>query len=620
MTTFNSTQSGNWDDGGTWGLNSPGVAGVDYPGIVGDVVNIGSGHAVAYDAGDSAVVWGNITIAGSLDFPDDADSTLILGSAATLTVNATGSLIVGTLANPIGSAYKAQILFTYPGSSRTFVDTLDGATLSFYGSSSYYGGTYKTTLKANWITGQSFVVDGDVSGWPVNSIITLHKGILYSNYTTDHPEFTVASAVYNSGDNETTVTINETAPGVTFNADCSGWNTLVFNLARNVFIGIDNELTGRVYIRPLQQSGNDLIHFNNVQFQSVYGDARSYSAATQVNNAKYEYCSFKNCYYALDNIGDGEATECILSGTGSAMRNSNRIKTNNVYLVSSYYGFDKHACHPTDCTLHCIGCRYGAGDPSTGGHYICVGVQRCTQYQFKGELIAHNCDVLFYSGEIFAKVWAKDCEFLAVNNAYGIAVGKLDAVGLLYDGYGSLRFTGEVVGTVAADGLSYSGGSFVMENTILNGTLKPYTVFVGGGTVESVFSGDTGYQAIPSANDYGLYIQTNTDLEPAYPFLFSVAANSMFCTVGDSSISFNIYPTGNSPAMTNVDFVLDVVYFDSTGGTATRVVDGNATYPNDEWSTIEIPIAPGKDSFLYWNIHITSVNTTVLLDPIPVIA
>ena len=93
-------------------------------------------------------------------------------------LTATGSFIMGTAANPIGSSYNAKLIFVYPGATKDGFTTVDGATVSFYGSSSYYGGTYKATLKANWTTGQSFTVDGDMSGWPVDSEVCLHKGAL----------------------------------------------------------------------------------------------------------------------------------------------------------------------------------------------------------------------------------------------------------------------------------------------------------------------------------------------------------------------------------------------------------------------------------------------------------
>ena len=49
---FNSTQEGDWSDGGTWGNNSPGQSGNDYPGFNDDVV-ISSGTTVFHTTGES---------------------------------------------------------------------------------------------------------------------------------------------------------------------------------------------------------------------------------------------------------------------------------------------------------------------------------------------------------------------------------------------------------------------------------------------------------------------------------------------------------------------------------------------------------------------------------------
>lgn len=49
---FISTQDGDWNDGGTWGNNSPGQSGNDYPGFNDDVV-ISSGTTVFHTTGES---------------------------------------------------------------------------------------------------------------------------------------------------------------------------------------------------------------------------------------------------------------------------------------------------------------------------------------------------------------------------------------------------------------------------------------------------------------------------------------------------------------------------------------------------------------------------------------
>ncbi|WP_420318981.1 T9SS type A sorting domain-containing protein [Ekhidna sp.] len=85
-TTFTSSTSGNWNDGGTWGNASPGVEGTDWPSATDDVV-IASGHTVSLTAprtinnlqiastGILATGSSKITINGNFDIDGSITST-----------------------------------------------------------------------------------------------------------------------------------------------------------------------------------------------------------------------------------------------------------------------------------------------------------------------------------------------------------------------------------------------------------------------------------------------------------------------------------------------------------------------------------------------------------------
>lgn len=67
---FTSIQDGNWNDGATWGNNSPGVEGVDFPG-----------------ATDNATISSNVTIVGV-----QSANSILIGAGFTLQINSGGSL------------------------------------------------------------------------------------------------------------------------------------------------------------------------------------------------------------------------------------------------------------------------------------------------------------------------------------------------------------------------------------------------------------------------------------------------------------------------------------------------------------------------------------------------
>lgn len=622
MATFTSTQTGDWDDGASWGLNSPGVEGVDYPGLTGDVVIIAATHVITYNKGQHTLSFGNITINGTLTFPIAADSDLILGSAALMTIGATGSLIIGTSSNPIGAAYKAKLLFDYPGSSRVFFASVDGATLSFYGDPDYYGDLYKTTLKADWTSGQSFTVDGDASGWPVNSLITLCKGSTYSSYSTDSPRYTVASATYNGGSDDTTITINETAPGVTFYADVSGFANLVFSLSRNIFIGVEDFATPRIYLRPQQGSSNTNINYNNVQFQSVSGDGRSWNVATEVWNAIHDRCSFLNMTDCMDNYRNGEVNECVSHYANTIMDSSSNVKVTDFYNLASQYGMNCYATHIQDTNLVMFGAYYALNESLTNCRVTFVSCNRGTDWDFNGHVTAYKTSSVFYGGNINSGIYAKDCGTVFNSGCTGSAYGKIEGcTSFTSSGY-YLRFTGEADELVVTSNLSYSQSCVVADNLLLDGTMRPYTMRSWAGDVDSVFSGDTGYQALPSTNDWGLLCTPYWAEEYAgSPFMLTTITNfSMMCAVGDSICSINVYPSGFATALTNFDLIAEVLYFDSTGGTTVMAFAPDETYPNGEWTSIDIPIVPGKDGFLFWNVRfICPDDGTILIDPVPII-
>lgn len=106
MAAFTSSQDGVWDDGGTWGNNSPGVEGTDFPGnadtaSIGDTVTIDDTRPTS---GSISTI--TITSGGILTFLASANTKInIIGNT---TINSGGELRMGTTGTPIESGKTCE--------------------------------------------------------------------------------------------------------------------------------------------------------------------------------------------------------------------------------------------------------------------------------------------------------------------------------------------------------------------------------------------------------------------------------------------------------------------------------------------------------------------------------
>lgn len=225
MAAFTSVQSGNWNDGATWGNTSPGAKGTDWPGNAGDTATIANTHVVVYNVSEANQL-GAVTInaGGELTAAINQNTVLTLGNVS-LTVN--GKLSLGTLANPVNKSYSC--LINHYSASRS--NRLLGGSSSeiiLAGDPDYFGSTIKATLAAAFTTGQTFTVAGNLIGkWTVGQMLLLIKDGEYSSQATDLALVTIASLSAN-GDN-TDIIINEAFPGGTYSIGSD-----VFHLSRNV--------------------------------------------------------------------------------------------------------------------------------------------------------------------------------------------------------------------------------------------------------------------------------------------------------------------------------------------------------------------------------------------------
>lgn len=217
--------SGNWDSGATWG-NAGSVKGTDYPGSASDVFNIDAGDTVTYNVSEANALLGS-TIYGTLTFKPDASTKLVFGNAYLVVY---GTLNIGTNDSPIQAGYTAELYFTATSDSNSGISQGAAGVVSLVGTDST-GGIYQTYLTADWTSGQTFTVHGDVTGsWLAGMYIVVFKhGVNIG--ASGAAEYTIASTAANGTD--TDITINEAAPGGTWRAG----GLAFLSRDRNIIVG-----------------------------------------------------------------------------------------------------------------------------------------------------------------------------------------------------------------------------------------------------------------------------------------------------------------------------------------------------------------------------------------------
>lgn len=218
--------TGNWNAGTTWG-NAGSVKGTDYPGTIGDVVNIDVGDTITYNVSETNAL-GVVGIYGKLSFSNSMNTKLTVGTS-TMTIASGGELEVGTVLNPIGAAYLAELYFNATSESANGIVVNTGGQITINGSDFIKGVLY-TRLISDWSAGQTFTVSGDLTAkWASGQNIIVNRYSANGAAASELYEYTIASLAANAGN--TDITINEAAPGITFRE-----GGLVANMYRNVVL------------------------------------------------------------------------------------------------------------------------------------------------------------------------------------------------------------------------------------------------------------------------------------------------------------------------------------------------------------------------------------------------
>lgn len=288
---FTSTQTGPWNDGATWGNDSPGIEGTDFPGAAGDTFTVAVGHTVTVGIEDTDAL-GASTINGTLSFSRSVNTKLTFGNV-TLTVSTTGTLDMGTNISEIPAAYTCTLAFSRSGDGTSLVIS-DGGIFTAYGDSSYYGGdavTYLADNAENTDGDATIITTEDMSAsWSAGHVLYVQVKKTYVDSTPGNNVFGTATFVIDSISGTSI-----TSTGTTITADASvgnAWTAVVLNLSRNVRIidvggseVIDNEGTTRWGITDSNNSGagmtmEDVEMIGPYMWSSTAGATRTFTNCT----------------------------------------------------------------------------------------------------------------------------------------------------------------------------------------------------------------------------------------------------------------------------------------------------------------------------------------------------
>lgn len=644
MADFTSTQTGNWDDGATWGNTSPGVAGTDFPGVSADTVTIAATHVVTYDSGDNeAVEYGDIVVSGTLTFPTNADSTLTMGTTNAIIINSGGSFLAGSSTTPIDATYQCKIIFRYTTTDRTCFDAKNGSTVEMYGDPDYYGDDFVADLDSDWTTGQTLYVTGDWTSWPTDGMFCIHKNTRYGSYATDIQFYTIASLTYDSGNNRTAIVINETAPGLSFyqyyydgTNSYTGWNGKVWMVDRNIKMTTDSLTNGLDLTVDIDQTaGNNLKHFECVQFQGFE------DCVSGVYNLWFNKCTVIHLEKFFNTSHNLTVTNCVVAkgySSGHAFSGSIKEQTNN-WILGCYYGLTSISGWGSNIT-HLIGNYnpvYNASQMIGPLNIVLVGTSKgaTSTNGLRIRALVYGCVARFIDNSSYTTISFDGYDL------QGLTYGSLSEVYLYgdIDNNGancSVAHTGHAVwkgtlnGAFYISSMLYSGAFFAIESTI-DGTY--YNLWMGedGGSLRSITNAATNWETPVSGNSWILEFNPNTGQlaeQPAYGFPRKWNSTPILAT--HTTVTFKVFsktwtdPRINTAASSvlGIGLMFFISYPDGASDqTCIGQQSASQSLSNGAWTDITFTVAPGRDGILEWNFLVQDdENITILIDPIVVIS
>jgi len=392
MAAFTSTQNGDWDDGATWGNDSPGDKGTDWPGLVGDTFSCG--HTVTYNVSETNELGDSvITSGGILTFKTDADTKITFGNNI-LTINDDGEYRMGANGAVIDAAQTAELVFNTTSDNLKGITVYSGGKFMAYGDPAYYGSDGETTLANdadNTDDDADVVTSDDMSAkWNVGDEITIKREKLgdSTTYRDAVVKYTIQNIV------GTKITLDVNFVGYTAGIGDT-WEAVVVNVTRNVKIyklgadtvcgdGSDHWNTNRpVIVITIPPGETNVVISNTIVtgFYSVGGD-RSQLLDTTYRNAKY------GMYYGTGKVFTGNMYQ-----VERAFYYGDRLTVDaNIYMCrySWHYGYK----HVIDGNI------FACSGPVQGTKFaVSANIYGCRQADFDGR----NC---VYTGNMYLNDYA----------------------------------------------------------------------------------------------------------------------------------------------------------------------------------------------------------------------
>jgi hypothetical protein len=344
MSAFTSVQSGDWNDGATWGNSSPGTKGVDWPGNASDTFTVAAGHTVTYNVSEANAL-GASTINGILTFLASVNTQLSFGNV-TLTVSATGELRVGTLTTPIESTVSAILSWATTADNTQGLSITAGGKLTVYGNAGYYGADLDTVLAsdAENTDGDAVIVTADdmSSKWHAGDDILIRVTRVAPFFPTAEKSAAVRRTINSISGTQITLTAS-----VTVDANVgSAWTGYIYNLTRNIqfvkasadtVVGdgsnhfntlrprvVDNNTTaGNVTIKDASFTGFYVVSFKNgATFENcVFRNGNmGINGVSPYTNATFTKCIFAHCSDGINYAFFASITDCIFAACVAGIR------------------------------------------------------------------------------------------------------------------------------------------------------------------------------------------------------------------------------------------------------------------------------------------------------------
>jgi hypothetical protein len=556
---------------------------------------------------------GASAISGILSFATGANTKLTFGNVD-LTINNGGELRVGTTGAVIGASYKAEIYWNTTSDNSKGIKINHGGKMNVGGDPAYYGSSFKTTLAVNWTSGSSFTTNEDMSGkWVTGQVLTIHKNALCSNWLTDVFPATIASV---SG---TTVTINESFPGGTFNS-----GGLVLNLSRNVILG---KLIADAEPIPINNSGN-LKSYTN---RPVILDSNSSTGAMASTFADALFLSF----YRYFTLWQPTFTRCVHRYSYTCFTQNKLPNVTDDIIEATTFSFNANYGGKFDGYVLC-------------SYYATFGNIAST---IKGKFFSNN---LFSSGNGYAvnledvEVFSNTYAFYSTSGNsgngyfywnYAVASGIILDVALLdavigYDRSATSRNNSSLA--IFNFGLTSKLINCKINSASLGGRntipyvgrliVADYNQVANDDRILDVY-GDLyrltadGSGSLPAErnvlNDQILQVTTQTNVSPSFPLLL-IDPNKFqpYCPAGVTK-RWRVYfqgdlsgtiASGNRAAGTS-GITLEASYLDGTTSASRSIVRSTQTIANrtgqDDWSQyLEVECTPAVSGYVYLAVYL----------------